>query len=538
VRSVFGKRAKRNLSVSRLLLLTPVLFSLFLPRSGFTFDGTKQLEVVVKKPSGAALWATNLGAQDTKLTVGAKPFDATAQERPYASDMIAAGKTVRLDDSLPPGLRHSNALFIRSREELATLVAPVDFPVHASEFYSATVRQQDGRPQAAPRWVRELGAIGKSGKNVFNTDDTGYAPAVKGQTEVDKHYVFGVGVAFEKPNSSAEFKLVGRAGQELKSLVLSSSSRVYWQSQIGEFISGTDDFPGRIEMKVLSGTAQGFLSIKNSESGELTWLPIAPFAGESSLQAQSDYEGAEINFAAHPRRGGPMLEEESSLPLQGGSGGYAYFSNGVFDSRYSSYTYNVYGAPANVCGTLHIVRNGNSQTTPGWICTNGSGQATMGPWYGSTNQTGQSIYIEWPNGTTTVGGDYKIDDASDPEILSVQTPGVSVPIPTSFNGSGSDTQWGSGFNFGFGGWSSILASFKEIKANGSSKYYDGSGYSSTSPVYFLGSSSPPAGGYSISWSVTPPPSSAHNSADTYEWCVYSNDYFYSCFNCLYFYGPR
>ena len=332
-----------------------------------------------------------------------KRVDSTvAEDGLYASE-IAAGKTVRLDDSLPPGLRNSNALFIRSHEEVATLIAPVDFPIHDSEFFSSASRQPADKPQGAPKWAIELEAIGKTGNNVFKTDETGYAPAVKGQTDVDKHYVFGVGVALGKPNSSAEFKLIGRAGQELKSLVLSSSTRVYWQSRLGKFISGTNDYPSRIEMKVVSGTAQGFLSIKNDESGELTLLPIAPFAGGGSLLAQSDDGGVsaagENNLDAHSRRGGPMLEEESSLPLQGGSGGYAYFSNGVYDSKYTSYTYNVYGAPPNMCGTLNLIRNGNPETTSNWICTNASGQATKGPWTASTNQTGQFISIRWPNGT-------------------------------------------------------------------------------------------------------------------------------------------
>lgn len=40
-----------------------------------------------------------------------------------------------------------------------------------------------------------------------------------------------------------------------------------------------------------------------------------------------------------------MLEEESSLTTQCGYEGYAYFSNGVYDSRHTSYTYNVFGGP-------------------------------------------------------------------------------------------------------------------------------------------------------------------------------------------------
>ena len=107
MRSVFGKRAKRDFIICQLFLLTAVLFSMFLPRRAFTFDRVKQIEPAVKKPgqnspNGPALWVTNLGDHNTKLTVGIKPFDSPgAQERLYASEVIAGGKTVRLDNSLP-----------------------------------------------------------------------------------------------------------------------------------------------------------------------------------------------------------------------------------------------------------------------------------------------------------------------------------------------------------------------------------------------------------------------------------------------------
>jgi len=554
MRSVFSKNAKRYFIIGQLLLLT-VLVSIFLPRSGFTFDGVKQIELAVKNPgqSGpnhSALWVTNLGVNNTKLTVGTKPLDsAAAQERLYATEVIAGGKTVRLDDSLPASFRGSDTLFIRGHEEVATLMAPVDFPVNSSEFYSATLRKADGSSQVAPSWVSELGAIGKTGNNVFNADGIGYAPAVKGQTEVDKHYVFGVGVALSKPNSSVEFKLISRAEQTIKSLVLSSSTRVYWQAPLGEFIGGTDDFPSRIEMKVLTGTAQGFLSIKDVESGEFTPLPIAPYAGEGSLRNQAGDGGAiareESNLSGESRSGGPMLDEESNLPVQSCSRGYAYFSNGVYNSRGTYYTYNVYGAPPNMCGTLLLRRfspgntTGNEETGPGWICTDAYGSAIRPSpqgWLTSVDQTADSIRIQWDCGSTTVGGDYKVDDVTDPDLQINQSGGYGVPIPTAFNGSASDRPWGTGFNFGYGGWSFLKPTFQDVSTG---KYYDGQGYNSYSLVDNFPGTVTPSAGFSINWAVTPPPLSAHNSYDTYQWCMHSNDMFYfTPTRCVLFQGPR
>ncbi|HEX5876174.1 MAG TPA: hypothetical protein VFY60_16105 [Pyrinomonadaceae bacterium] len=536
MQSVFTKFAKRNLIIAQLLLLAAVLFSLFMPRSGFTYDGVKQVELAVKNPNGSALWVTNLGADDTKLTVGNRPFDSTVTHEPlHASEVIAAGRTVRLDNSLPAHFRGSD-LFIRSKEDVATLMAPVDFAVNSAEFFSASSRQENSKPQAVPKWVTELGGIGETGNNVFDADEIGYAPAVKGQTETGKRYAFGVGVALTKAKSSVEFKLISRAGETIKSLVLSSSRQVFWQAPLGEFASGTYEYPSRIEMRVLAGTAQGFLSIKDLESGQFTPLPIAPFAGDSSLQR--DEEAMAEEETTESGTGGPMLREESSVvAAQSGYGGYAYFSNGVYDSRYTSYTYHVYNAPANVCGTLHIRRNGNQETNSGWICTNSVGQATKGPWTGSTNQTGENIRIVWPNNSYTVGGDYKVDDPYDPSVWSNQYGGYGVPIPSQFNGSGYDPQWGTGFYFGSGGWSHFTAAFRKTNQYGQSHYYDGWGYNSSSPVYFPVNASPYRG-FNISWWVTPPPQSAHNSYDTYEWCVYSRDLFYPCSTCVPFYGPR
>src|SRR6185503_19327767 len=103
-----------------------------------------------------------------------------------------------------------------------------------------------------------------------------------------------------------------------------------------------------------------------------------------------------------------------------------------------------------------------------------------------------------------------------------------------FDGSGSDTQWGTGFNFGFDGWSTITATFQNVTTG---KYYNGHNYIRDSEVRISGTASPSTG-YNITWSVTPPPPSAHNSDDDYEWCVFSKDYFYPDFTCVEFYGPR
>ena len=216
-----------------------------------------------------------------------------------------------------------------------------------------------------------------------------------------------------------------------------------------------------------------------------------------------------VGFVCWQPRSGLIF---GSTPWSGGTGS---FTNGPYDWVNSTFYYNVTGAPPNVCGTLHTFRNGSQLDSPGWICTNGSGNATMGPYSGSSNQTDENIYIEWPDGSQTTGATRHISDASPPTI-SISTFG------TSFSGSASDVQWGTGFDFGPFGWSGITTSYQDLTTG---KFWDGSGYNSTNPINSGGSSSD-FFGFSITWSATPPPSSAHDPSHSYRWCVSTRDFFY------------
>jgi hypothetical protein len=191
-------------------------------------------------------------------------------------------------------------------------------------------------------------------------------------------------------------------------------------------------------------------------------------------------------------------------------GGFAYFTNDVYDCPGSTYSYIVSLGPPNTCGTLKLVRNGVYEETPGWLCTDASGNATKGPWTVSTNQTGQNIRIEWPNGTSTYGADTKVDDYSAPTVS------VGSADLYSFAGTASDAQWGSGF----GPWTTVRVTYMDA-FNG--LYWDGWCYCSASPAPFNASFSP-VGGYNITWSSIPPPSYAHDPFHAYQWCAVTNDH--------------
>ena len=210
-----------------------------------------------------------------------------------------------------------------------------------------------------------------------------------------------------------------------------------------------------------------------------------------------------------------------------GCGGTASFTNGPYDWVNSTFYYNVTGAPPNTCGTLYTFRNGSQLISPGWICTNSSGNAIMGPYSGSSNQTDQNIYIDWGGGCTTTGATFHISDSSPPTIW------INSYSGTSFTGSASDAQWGTGFDFTIVGWSTIYTTHQNLSTG---KFADSSGYNNNNVVFWGGSPSTFVGS-SFNWTATPPPSSAHNPSNSYRWCAWTYDLFYqSNIACVGFVG--
>lgn len=257
-------------------------------------------------------------------------------------------------------------------------------------------------------------------------------------------------------------------------------------------------------------------------------LCLAPGQSHGGLTyGASHRHGMLFGVTGRPDHRGSSPEYRSNvgniLPVGAAAyaGGTAYFSNGPYDWVNSTFTYHITGAPPNVCGTLNSIRNGSQLVGPNWICTNASGNASAGPWSGSSNQTDTDIYIQWPDGSRTSGGTFHVSDASAPTIW-IDQPGGSG-VPPAFSGGASDVQWGTGLNYCFNGWSSITATFKNQTTG---KYYDGTGYNNSSPVQYGGSVTPfCAVGFNVGWEVTQHPS-AHVPGNTYRWCVQTQDFFY------------
>ena len=461
------------------------------PHSGLTFNKRSRGKATAKITGGfgeshSVLWVRNLSPRTATVELH---NTSSVDESPYVSDPIVGGATMGFAEQLPVTLRQSGDLIVQSDEQVAAILANQDLPIDRSEFFLPG-QQEVGKSDGAPRWVTNLEIVGKSGSNLLKAGSSGYAPVVKGRGELNKRYEFSVTVALRKRNSSVQVRLINSNDEVIKSAILSGSAALYWRSELGEYISGNPDFPVRFEMSVLSGKAQGFFSTRDLESGENTPIAIVPKASK-------------VN-GIQPAGGGAY------------GGGIAFFSNGVLDCNGSSYTYHVVNAPPNTCGTLYIKRNGVQETGPGWICTDNNGNATKGSWSVSTNQTGEDIYILWPDGTRTSGGDDKTDDYSAPYVPDIDFLSYQNGVPTSFSGTATDVMWGSGF----GAATNVLVQFAHLNTG---KYWDGSSYSSSSPVYFGGSFSVTGQWTASWWFNNVPPVSAHQVGNDYNWCVSIDD---------------
>lgn len=184
--------------------------------------------------------------------------------------------------------------------------------------------------------------------------------------------------------------------------------------------------------------------------------------------------------------------------------------------------YYVSGGPANTCGESNVQRNGTWHFSANWLCTDGSGNATKGPWYWS-NQTADEravAFIRWPNNTTT---------STDEHIWDVTCPTINIDYwlfpPYGWGGWANDGTNGACF----GSYSRIYSTFQSLTTG---QYWQGTSYSSGSASKHY-SSGPSAGSCYWSWGTSYPSSTAHTSGHQYRWkvCVQENIYESNCEVC-------
>jgi hypothetical protein len=190
--------------------------------------------------------------------------------------------------------------------------------------------------------------------------------------------------------------------------------------------------------------------------------------------------------------------------------GDAYFNAEIHWSTSSSpLYYTIASAPPNTCGNLWTNRNGRGwvMESAGWICTDGNGTATKGPWYASNQSGDETAYSYIDYGTCTSPVRKHIWDIASPTIVIISPPGAGY-----FNGSATDGSWGAGFSTGWN--SSCLV-----------KYYDSTDQFWWSPYagwnepypYVIGTTTSVTNfpSLNITWSATQVPNTLANHC--YTW---------------------
>jgi len=192
--------------------------------------------------------------------------------------------------------------------------------------------------------------------------------------------------------------------------------------------------------------------------------------------------------------------------------------------------FTVTGGPPSTCGDLISTRNGSSLVATNYVCTDASGNVTMGPWTWAgtaSDQTDDPLYVRWPGGSTT-NQTWHIWDKLSP-TTSID-PYSGTP-PTSSSGTATDPQWGAGFSSSWG--SRVETYFKNVTTN---RYWTPSaGAYTAAPICnavapirclprWVAGNLYGMPSYSVAWDTSFPPGSAHATGNTYEWktCVYDN----------------
>lgn len=421
----------------------------------------------VVEPNASKLWIRNLGD---------RPAEASLET--LNGGRAAAAALIPVEANAGVEVPAASGRFrLRSDADLFIVQGPEELDVRSIELAGAAqVRQDAARRGPAdrlvrPDWAERLIAGGPT----LEKGDTGSVAVAAENAEAP----VSVAVVFREPGSAARIRLLDDAGREVASMVASSSKPVEWRTELGR-ISGS----GKVEVQVLKGR-------------------VHATAATASSTANS--------------------KKDPGAPVVVGMTCSGYFSHDINWWFTSDLYYSVAGCPANTCGDLWTYRNGGGwQETPGWLCTDGSGNATKGPW-SYANQSGDETaygYIEFPSTSTNVSS--HIWDKSAPSVYITSSGGAP---PSSFYGSANDVAWGAGFD---SSWASCLMAFEHYDSSTSSyKYWtptSGGTYSTTTNI-FVPCTISGMPSLNVTWSSggSIPATGAHQSGQCYTWYVWVYD---------------
>jgi len=373
---------------------------------------------------------------------------------------VEAGEVVEA----PELLTASGSAVVSKGAEVLQIRTSGDFDPRALEIdLNGKVRQEKtGKGVRArvtrPAWAREL--LGMAGNGAWLV--AGQTIQAQVEPGADGHARLAVGL---DKRSAVTVAVKDETGTVLRTLSASSPVPVRWRADLGSETV-------RLELRVDRGRA-------------VAGVPASSGNGMHLITAAS-------------------------------TSGYAYVSPQNILYSAGNYTYNVQGGPANTCGELNIKRSGNWEFTSNWLCTDGSGNATKGPWNWTdktSDETGDPIFIRWPDNSTT-NETYIIIDKNCANTYLDSSP--SGAPPTSYYGHGTDAQWGAGFDFG----GTCYSLFQDL----STGYYWNAATDSYSPSGgYVPATTSRVNQWYVSWSTSFPSVFSHTTGHQYRWITCCHD---------------
>jgi hypothetical protein len=272
----------------------------------------------------------------------------------------------------------------------------------------------------------------------------------------EESFLARVGIEFLEANTSVEVRVIDAGGTRLNAVVLSSAVPARWSGVLCE-VNASPSQAGRVELSVLTGRAIG-----TAYRGGREYVTTIPILSRATVRAAGGGTAAISTSATRTpesSRSAIRTPESSTSASEGPVSVTALTGQSSYSGTYNwpgtNFVFRVFGGPPSTCGDIHTFRNGSWVIANGWICTDGAGNATKGPWYitptfPGQNQTDNPTYIQWPNGTTTTQTWHVIDTIH--PTVSIYTSGVK------FHGTATAALWGSGFN---AAWTSVQLFFQD-----------------------------------------------------------------------------
>jgi hypothetical protein len=417
--------------------------------------GLAQADPRQAKETAERLWVLNLGDQ---------PAEVSLDRTGAAGVRVEAGETVEA----PELLAASGPAAVSKGADVLVIKGPGDFDASSLEIDRGKVRRQVvGKKMRVrvlrPEWAREL--LGRKERI-----ESGQMLQARTETGEDGRVRLAVGL--EK--NSAVTVAIKNGSAVVRSFTVEASAPVRWRADLGSTAELGD---ARVELRVDRGRAA------------VAGVPMVAGSGPEGIGS--------VTAAT--------------------TVGTASFSQNILYSSGSSHTFSVTGGPASTCGELVIKRNGNWEYTPNWLCTNGSGSATMGPWYWTSkadDETGEPVYILWPDNTTTTETFAIYDKES---AVTYRDSAWGSP-PTSYAGHATDDQWGAGFDFGG-------ACFSEFQDTTTGLYWSPTTSSYNVSYYSVNANLSPSGRWYVAWTTSFPSAGAHVSGHSYDWLTCCHDGF-------------